>query len=298
MRSKSTKTLLNRTGAIFLARAQRSFMRRDAAAAEALGERLGMIAYRLDGKHRERAQQNLMLAFPEWSDAERRRVTVEMFRHFGRMAGDFLRGPIRSDREVLENAEVEGGEYIEEARKRGKGSLAVTGHIGNWERYAHWLRASGNELSVVVRDADSSQINELILKTRQANGIGILSRGNSARDILTKLRRNEMVGILPDQNSEEAFIPFFGKPAGTVLGPAVLHRRTGAALLPMCFVRIAPGKYRVTIRPPIEASDHGHDDIAVMTAVNAELESMIRDHPEQWLWMHDRWKSARRKGLL
>jgi Kdo2-lipid IVA lauroyltransferase/acyltransferase len=298
MASKTTKALLNRTGARLFAGAQRSFMRRDAVSAERLGERLGLLAYRIDRKHRERALANLAMAFPEWPPERRAEIAREMFRHFGRVAGDFLRAPVRSDEEVLESIEADGEEHIAEAAALGRGTLLITGHIGNWERFAHWLRASGNKLSVVVRDADTSQLNDLILRTRRAAGVGVLSRGNSARAILTKLRQNEMIGILPDQNSDEAFVPFFGKPAGTVLGPGVLHKRTGAAILPSCCSWVGPGRYRVQILPMLCAEELEGEPAQIMAAINLRLEEMIRPRPEQWLWMHDRWKSARRKGLL
>jgi KDO2-lipid IV(A) lauroyltransferase len=113
------------------------------------------------------------------------------------------------------------------------------------------------------------------------------------------MRNNELVAILPDQNSWEAFVPFFGKPAGTALGPAVLHRRTGAALIPLaCFVD-GPGKLHMVFGEPIVPLEGFDDeDCAIMAAINKALEDLIRVHPEQYLWFHDRWKSARRKGLL
>lgn len=129
-------------------------------------------------------------------------------------------------------------------------------------------------------------------------GMTVLSRGDSARPILKKLKHQEVVGILPDQNSDESYVPFFGKPCGTVLGPAVLHMRTGAPLLPAYCVRLAPGKYKTIVLEAIDLENRCDSPEELMTQVNAALESVIRQYPEQWLWMHDRWKNARKNNLL
>jgi Kdo2-lipid IVA lauroyltransferase/acyltransferase len=125
----------------------------------------------------------------------------------------------------------------------------------------------------------------------------VLSRGSAAREIIKRLKAGEVVGLLPDQNADDAFIPFFGKPAGTVLGPAVLHIKTKAPLLPSCCIRTGPGTYKVIFFEPIRQLENETAE-ELMTRINAVLEKMIRIAPEQYLWMHDRWRNARRKGLL
>jgi len=189
-------------------------------------------------------------------------------------------------------------ENFDEAESMGKGILALTGHMGNWERFGHWATSIGRHLSVVARDANQSDVQNRVAKIREHTGIEVLSQGNSARSILVKLRQKKIVALLPDQNADEIFVPFFGRMAGTVLGPAVLHQRTGAPLLPSYCVRTGVGKYRVIVRPAIDLENTVHDLAVVTTQVNAALESVIREYPEQWLWMHDRWKNARVRGLL
>jgi KDO2-lipid IV(A) lauroyltransferase len=117
--------------------------------------------------------------------------------------------------------------------------------------------------------------------------------------LLQALREGRAIALLPDQSHKDVFIEFFGKPAGTALGPAVLAERTGAPMLPVFCYRIGPGRYRMDVLPPIEV-DHDEEDrpLALTKAFTAELEGAIRAHPEQWLWFHDRWRSARQKGLL
>lgn len=274
------------------------FERRDVAAAERLGERLAKIAFKLDRKHRERAISNIHLAFPEKSAEEARELALQAFLHLGRTTGDFLRSPRRTDQEVLDSMEpVDLSPYFK-ANEKGKGVLAVTGHLGNFERLAHWYGAHGWKMSVVARDANDEGLQARVARIRGGSGVTVLSRGNSARAILQKLREKETIAILPDQNSDEAYLPFFGKPCGTVLGPAVLHLRTGAPLVPGFCLRVGPGKYRVEVFEPMEYERGSATPEQIMTDVNKVLEGVIRRYPEQWLWLHDRWKSARRAGLL
>lgn len=277
---------------------QKSFLTPDVGKAERRGEVMGRLIYRLDRKHRERTHANLQLAFPEWDQGRQDRVAKEVFLHWGRMMGDFLRTPLRTNEEILANIEVEGQEHILTAMQHKKGVIACTAHFGNFERFGQWSLATGRPLTVVARDANQSAIQDEVAKLRACTGMETLSRGNSARQILAKLRQNELIGILPDQNSGESYVPFFGKLCGTVLGPAVLGARTGAMLVPSFCVRIGVGKYRVIVRPPLITEGKEKDPAGVMAEFNSVLESVIRDYPEQYLWMHDRWKSARKRGLL
>ena len=274
------------------------FLKQDVTVAERRGEKLGDFAFRVLKSRRERAISNLALAFPDWTDEQRYQTARKMFRHFGLVLADFMRTPLRTKEELLENTEVEGFEHYESAAARGKGIIACTAHLGNWERFGHWLVASGNSISVVARDANQGGVQKQVSKIRELTGVTVLSRGDSARPILVKLKRKEIVGILCDQNSDESFVPFFGKPCGTVLGPAVLHQRTGAVLLPSYCVRIGPGRYKVICREPVDIENELKDPAELMSRLNSVLESVIREYPEQWLWMHDRWKNARKRNLL
>ena len=274
-------------------RAQRRFARRDAAGAERMGERLGLLAYRLDKKHRARAEANLRLAFPERGEAWAAETARESFRHFGRLAGDLMRSPTRTDAEVLGALEIPPGalDYLEP----GRGTVVCTGHVGNWERAAHWVTASGHKLSVVVRHVNQAALQERIEGLRRNAGIEILSRGDAAMGMMRKLRRGEFVAVLPDQNANEAFVPFFGIPTGTVVGPAVMAKRTRAFMLSGFCLRSGPGRYRMIVHPP---QDEIGDPVEAMAAYYRDLEAAIREAPEQYLWMHDRWKTSRRRKLI
>jgi KDO2-lipid IV(A) lauroyltransferase len=276
---------------------QRAFLSGTIEKAERRGEKLAMVLYRLDKKHRMRTQANLRLAFPEWSDEKVHETALEVYRHFGRVTADFMRTPLRTPEEA-NSAEVVGIENLEHAHALGKGVMIITAHYGNWERFAHWFTVNGYTLNVVARDANQGLVTEKVNALRTQAGAAVLSRGNAARAILGKLKSGDLVGILNDQNNGDCFVPFFGKPCGTALGPAVLHLRTGAPLIPSYFTRLGPGKYQAEFHPPVLGEDFDKDEIRITARLNEILESVIRRHPEQWLWLHDRWKSARLRGLF
>ncbi|MBV6456973.1 MAG: Lipid A biosynthesis myristoyltransferase [Fimbriimonadaceae bacterium] len=293
------KQLENRLGSRALARARRFFGRRDPIRAEKAGERLGATLFRVSKKHRMRAIHNLALAMPEMTDAERTALAKRVFVHFGRVFADFLSGR-NSDRDhVASTTTFEGLEHLDQALAKGKGVILITGHFGNWERLAAFLTARGYELSVVARDADQGRTTEIVNTLRESTGTKVIPRGNAARPIIDRLRKNQLVGILPDQNSDEVFIPFFGKPCGTVLGPGVIAERTESPVVPCWCIWKAPGQYHIIVEAPLVPDEQGTvTGEPMMRAINRAIEAIIRRHPEQWLWFHNRWKSAIRRGLI
>jgi len=295
--SSKKRIFLDRASTAAFGFGQRVFLSGGIERAERRGEKLAMVLYRLDKKHRRRTQANLQMAFPEWNEQKVHDTALEVYRHFGRVTADFLRTPLRTVEEV-NSAEVVGREHLEAAHALGKGVLIITAHYGNWERFAHWFTVNGYTLNVVARDANQGLVTEKMTALRNKAGAAVLSRGNAARAILGKLKTGDLVGILNDQNNGDCFVPFFGKPCGTALGPAVLHLRTGAPLIPSYFTRLGPGKYRAEFHAPVLGDDFDRDEIKITTRLNEILESVVRQHPEQWLWLHDRWKSARLRGLF
>jgi KDO2-lipid IV(A) lauroyltransferase len=294
----SRRQVLNRIGHIALDLALHHFGTLDIARAERKGRTIGRLAFRLDRKHRERTYANLALAFPTWSAAEYDRVARGVFDHFGIVIGDFLHSPARTNEDLLANTTVEGSDNMFEAEDCAKGIVAVSGHFGNWERFGHYSTARGRLISVVARPSQDGGLEDRVLRLREGAGLKVISRGNSIKQIMGVLRGGGTVALLPDQNSDECFVPFFGQPCGSVLGPAVLHLRTGATLIPAFCVRTGVGKYHVRVHPSVNPDGKEKDPVAITATLNRILEDEVRQHPEQWLWMHDRWKSARRKGML
>jgi len=241
------------------------------------------------------------MVFPDWSDEQVRRIAREVFAHFGKTGARFLRAPALSAEEVLASVRCEGLNLIHEALNEGKGAILITAHIGNWERMAHYFSLNGITLSVIARDANDEVSNRVVNRTRRSQGFEVYGRATAARRVLRDLQQNRCVGILPDQNAQEAFVPFFGMPAGTVLGPAMFHLHTNAPILTTFCIEQGDGSYEVMISRlnlPERTGDREADAVAIMARVNEAIEQAVREHPEQWLWLHDRWRSARQEGLL
>ncbi|MFN3729918.1 MAG: lysophospholipid acyltransferase family protein [Fimbriimonadaceae bacterium] len=291
------KKLGQRLGTWAFVGAQQAVLRMTDERAERFGAGLGRLLMRFSRKHRERALSNLALAFPEWDLGTRETTARRCFEHFGIVAADFVRAPLRTVEDYLRTP-MAGIEHLADAERAGRGALCVTGHLGNWERGAGLVAARGYLLTVIARDANDADLNQKVNQLRALVGSSVISRGSAARSALAVLRKNGRVALLPDQNSEEIFVPFFGQPCGTTQGPAVLSQRTGAPILTVGCYRVGPCRYEGIIDGPV-IPEPGYELPEAMTrAVNARLEAMIRQYPEQWLWFHDRWKSARRRGLL
>lgn len=295
-----TKQKFGEKAALFAFRRAQAYLgKSDIAKAERRGAKLGELWFKLDKRRIARAIDNVKLAFPEKTSAEHEEMVRQSARHFGIVLADFMRAPHRTDEELLATVEFEPAaeEAYEIAAAPDKGIIAAPPHYGNWERFGHWLQATGRHITVVARDANEGSVNEAVNAIRRRNGMGVLARGDSAREILRLLRKKEIVGLLPDQNSRESYVPFFGHPAGTVLGPAVLHIRTGAPIIVCGCVRVGVGRYKVIAEPPLFATE-GETPEELTARMNAAIERLVRRYPEQYLWMHDRWKSARRHGMI
>lgn len=263
-----------------------------------MGERLGVAAYALSRRHRRQADRNLRLVFGETMTAgERDSLIRRVFLHFGKTMIDFLRAPALTPEDLPRLIRSCEGfdEYVRPALARGKGWIMLTAHIGNWELLGRWIAAQGVPLTAVAKDPKDPAFADYVRKMRREAGMGTLTKGSSARDLLRVLRRGEAIALLPDQNSADVFVPFFGIPTGTVAGPASLALHTGAALIPSYCLREPDDTYRLVFLPPIPAEasgDHDADVARIMTEANAVLEGIIRRHPDQWLWLHARWRSA------
>jgi KDO2-lipid IV(A) lauroyltransferase len=238
------------------------------------------------------ACRNLSFAMPETSDARRAEIVDGVFRSIARVLVAFAKFPsIRRDN-VERWIRYEGFEHFEEALRRGRGVLFATAHLGNWElsAYAHALLSA--PMSVVVRPLDSPLIDRLVERRRALSGNRLLSKKDYARGILKALAANQAVGILIDQNAsgeDGAFVDFFGVPASAGTGFAKLVARTGAAVIPgFALWSAEERRYVLRFYPPVEMSGDAARDTQALQAV---LEAVIRQYPDQWLWIHRRWKT-------
>jgi KDO2-lipid IV(A) lauroyltransferase len=260
------------------------------------------LLFALQPRLQETAEFNLRLAFPDWTDAQRKDVTRKMVRNLGWMAAEFAR-LTRLTKENIENVVVlEGHENFLEGQRRGKGVLYLTGHLGAWElsSFAHALY--GYPLHYMARPLDNKRLDALVNLYRCASGNRPIFKNESARVMLKILKDSGTVGILADQNTlpaEGVFVDFFGKLACTTTGLARVALHTGAAVVPgYAYWDEGIQKYRLRFEPPVELIRTGDTerDVFENTQRFAKvIEEIIRKHPDQWVWVHKRWKT-RPKG--
>ena len=263
---------------------------------------IARLIYAMLPRLRRTAQFNLKLAFPEWDDARRSAVQRGMVRNLGWMAAEFARFPRYMPENVGDIVILEGHENFLEGQRRGKGVLYLTGHIGAWElsSFAHALY--GFPLHYMARPLDNPRVDALINRYRRLSGNRPIFKNESARVLLKILHQAGTVGILADQNTmpeEGVFVDFFGKTACTTTGIARLALHTDAAVVPgYAYWDESIGKYRLRFEPAVELVRTGdmERDVFVNTQNFARvIEGVIRKHPEQWVWVHARWKT-RPKG--
>lgn len=260
-----------------------------------LGRCIGAFLYAVLRNYRRTAHKNLRLVYPELPEKERRKMAWAVFLHFGQAVAEFVKLPQLSPEAVDSMTVVEGEENLKRALEDGKGAFIITGHLGNWEFMGRWLATHGYSLNVIARRSEDPETEKLLSSTRVQSGAKVFSRGEAARPVLQSLRRNELVGILPDQNAGNVVVPFFGMPTGTTDGPAILHLHTGAPLVFSWCTRMEDGRFHILFEPPERYSatgDRPADVRAIMTLVNQRLEAQIRKNPTQWLWLHDRWRAS------
>jgi len=244
------------------------------------------------------AMFNLRLAFPDWPDERRKAAIRNMTRYLGWQAVEFARFP-RCDRENIDQIiEIEGHENFLRAQQRGLGVLILTGHIGAWELSSFAHAVYGYPMHYMARPLDNKRLDVFVNRYRSLSGNQPIYKNESARAVLKSLNNAGIVGILADQNTlpeEGVFIEFFGKSACTTTGMARLALHTGAAVVPgYAYWDTGAQKYKLRFEPEVEISTTGNSerDIFENTQHFARItEEIIRKFPDQWVWVHARWKT-------
>jgi KDO2-lipid IV(A) lauroyltransferase len=238
------------------------------------------------------ALANLAMALPDADPRERHRIAGGVFRSIARLLVTLARFPSMTPANIGQWIRYEGYEHFEEARRRGKGVLFATAHLGNWElsAFAHALLTA--PMNVVVRPLDNPRIDRLVERRRTLSGNRLIEKKDFARGILKALAANEAVGILIDQNASldsGVFVDFFGIPACAGTGFVKLAAHTGAVVIPgFALWSEAERKYVLRFFPPVTMTGDVRGDTGRLHSV---LESVIRQYPDQWLWIHRRWKT-------
>ena len=267
-------------------------------AALLLGSVLGRGSYYFSSRLRRTGLRNLELAFPELDQKERRRLLRGCFENLGRLLGIFSQFATADPRTLQSMIECEGLEHIDAARARGRGVILFTGHVGAWELSSFALSLFGYPLSFLVRRIDNPKIETLVDAQRERLGNRTIDKRSAAREMLQIMQSGGTLGILVDLNTldrEGIFVDFFGVPASTTFMLAKLALRTDAAVLPV-FAPWDPKRRRFLLKIDeplsVEQSGNNEDDVRRLTQqFTGVVEKYVRRYPDQWLWIHRRWKT-------
>ena len=268
------------------------------AVARRAGAGIGTLAYRLLSRLRAVGEKNLAMAFPEKSMTERQVILRNEYRHLGWLLAEFCQMPRYTAENTRGFLGYEGLEHFLAAEQRGKGVLIVTGHLGAWELSSFYHSLMGHPMSMVIRRLDNARVDGLVNRIRCMHGNQVLHKDDFARGLLAAMREGRSVGILMDTNMtppQGVFVPFFRIQACTASGLARVALKTDATVLPGFLLwHEQTQQYVLTFGKPIEllrSGDSEADVLATTAQCTAAIESYIRAYPEQWLWVHRRWKT-------
>ena len=262
----------------------------------AIGMGVGWFAYSVLSIRRKVMLANLAQAFPQKPVKERNRIARRCFMHYGGMAAEFALLP-KLNRKYLEKyIEIRGREFVDRVLQEGKGGFVISGHFGNWEIMGGGSATLGYPVTYVATSQSNPLVDKMMDDYRKALGIEIWKRREAVKGVLKSLRNNRFVAILIDQDARRdcVFVDFFGKQAATHRGAAVFHLKTGAPLIFSYCTRIKGPYYRITFEEvPLNLSGGSKDEQIreITQTLTTMLEDKIREHPEQWFWMHKRWKT-------
>lgn len=265
------------------------------------GHGLGMAVHAIWGSRRRIAVENVRIAVEKGalsSSVNPEDVVRDFFRHLGRSIIELVKIYCGLGRHILDRVRIEGKEHFDEAKRSGKGIIFVTGHCGNWEIMALITGLRCEPVSVVARAQNNPYLNRLVAWVRSKYGNSIIYKQGALKAILSELRHNRGVGILMDQAvvaNEGYIIDFLGRPAWTTKMPALIGRKTGAAML-SAFIHREGDEQVVRFSPVFYldgSSGEGDEALRADTKqLSQHIENHIREYPSEWLWIHRRWKRA------
>ncbi|MEA2695360.1 MAG: Kdo2-lipid lauroyltransferase/acyltransferase [Acidobacteriota bacterium] len=260
-------------------------------AVQRVGRGIGRLAWVLGRRDRRRTLDHLALALPDLPAGARRALGRDCFRHQGMNLAECLHLLHKDCADLARHVEVEGWEEVERARANGRPLVLVTGHCGNWEILGAALNCRGLGMAVVARSLDEPRLQGMLAGLRDRFGTATIERGSgaAARQILGILRRGGALGMLIDQDTkvDGVWVPFFDRPAFTPVGAAKIALRQRTDVIPTFVERLPDGSHRIRIHPALDLPEDPREATAMMTRA---IEEQVRRHPEQWVWMHRRWR--------
>jgi len=269
-----------------------------------IGEGLGSLLYHVWKSRREIAIRNLKAAAERGAihlDSSPEAIIRRNFRNLGKSFIEVVKIYYGFGDRIMRGISINGAEHFEKAHSKGRGVLFITGHCGNWELNALTLSVKLTSMNAVARPIDNPYLNRLVEKTRQKYGNNVIYKRGALKKILVALKKNEAVGILMDQSvisSEGVAADFLGKKDYTMKTPAIIARKTGAAVLPL-FIRRTEEGHVIEIGEEVELDGSADAEEAVFrdtVKFNSYIESYIRENPAEWLWIHRRWKRSDEAG--
>ena len=236
-------------------------------------------------------KQSLGIEYPAAEQLVRR-----SFRNTGKNLMEFMQLPRMSPETIHQLVTFEGREHIDRALDQGRGAIILTAHFGNWELLGASILANGYTIRGITRQLRSKRLDAIVSSYREKVGWQGIDRDRSIREVLRCLKRNELIAILADVDTrtQGIFVDFFGRPAYTPYSPVAFALKTGAAILPTFIIRQPDDSHRAVVEAPLLLQQGGEkeQDLLVNTQRFTKIiESYIRRYPEQWIWMHERWKT-------
>ena len=266
------------------------------AVSRGFGRGLGSVVFRLNAHHRKITQNNMKIAFPDWDDARVRATALSCFRHWGAMVCDTISATRFSPEELTSRVEIEGWEHLERAQAMNLGVMLYSAHLGTWEMAAHTISRRMGPLHVIGRPLSNPLLDEHLRKERERMGLVFIKRQGGAHRLAKLVRKKHIVGIVVDQRvrpPQGILVPFLGEKALTSPVMAIIASHSGAPAVPVFCYAVGRERYHATIHPPLLPEETGRDDEAIAALTRrymAVIEDEIRRHPEQWMWLHRRWR--------
>ncbi|MGQ9729791.1 MAG: lysophospholipid acyltransferase family protein [Candidatus Zipacnadales bacterium] len=262
-----------------------------------LGNLAGAVLYLLTPHRQRLADRNLMAAFgDDLSPRDRKQIRLAVCRNVCKVFLELFKASTLTRTQLCQAVPLEGTKRLHDALRRGHGVMIITAHLGNWELLGARIAAEGFHAAAVARDASDVGVASVINRARESTGLKVIGK-KDIKKMTQHLRQNGMLGILPDQHARKASIrlEFLGQPAWCIRSPALLALRTGCALLPAFCLRAPDESLCCYVLEEIRVDDLVDREEAIVgitRRINAIIEQQIRLHPDQWLWLHNRWKPA------